>query len=135
MVLPLQKSLKFPADVEVSGEVKNLIRKLLTDRCYRLEFEGIKSHTFFANVNWSDLGSGEHMIQLVILKFIAKNPLSEVVICTGGEPWRSGREMGWRKEGEERESNGVVKARNLTFGALILSPSSSPTLHPLCCWP
>ena len=67
MVLPLQKSLKFPADVEVSGEVKNLIRKLLTDRCYRLEFEGIKSHTFFANVNWSDLGSGEHMIHLVIL--------------------------------------------------------------------
>ena len=94
MVLPLQKSLKFPADVEASGEVKNLIRKLLTDRCYRLEFEGIKSHAFFANVNWSDLGSGEHIVHLVILKFIAKNPLSEVVICMGGEPWRSGREMG-----------------------------------------
>ena len=63
----MQKSLKFPADVEASGEVKNLIRKLLTDRCYRLEFEGIKCHVFFTSINWNDLGSGEYMIYFVIV--------------------------------------------------------------------
>lgn len=91
--------MKFPADVEASGDVKNLIRKLLTDRCYRLEFEGIKCHAFFANVNWNDLGSGEHMI-------LHHKESSFRGSYSGGGPWRSGKEEGrWggRKKGRRRE--------------------------------
>lgn len=55
LVYPLQSSLSFPSDVDVSSDARDLIIKLLRDSKDRIGFEGIRSHPFFALVRWDHL--------------------------------------------------------------------------------
>ena len=42
----------------MSDEFQDLIKKLCTGADSRLDFEGIKLHSFFAGVNWDHLLDG-----------------------------------------------------------------------------
>ena len=55
LVCPLQSSLSFPSDVDVNSDARDLVSKLLQDSKDRIDFEGVRTHPFFALVRWDHL--------------------------------------------------------------------------------
>lgn len=55
------EKLNFPAEVEVSNDAKDIMRRLLTRRKDRLGTSGgvaeIKSHPFFSAIDWNGIFS------------------------------------------------------------------------------
>ena len=47
--------MKFPTDVSVSQEAKDLMRSLLTESEQRLSYEGLGCHRFFNGIDWTKL--------------------------------------------------------------------------------
>ena len=58
LCLCTQKSLSFSGDVEVSEALRELIKRLLTDKESRLQFRGLRTHPFFGSTNWDNLTAG-----------------------------------------------------------------------------
>jgi serine/threonine kinase 38 len=50
-----RKTLEFPSDVEIPPHAISLIKSLVCDKSDRLDFERIKTHPFFAGVDWNNL--------------------------------------------------------------------------------
>ena len=46
--------------MEISSELKDLIKKLLADPKSRLECDAVRSHPFFSITNWTNLSAGVH---------------------------------------------------------------------------
>ncbi|KAI9144716.1 kinase-like domain-containing protein, partial [Paraphysoderma sedebokerense] len=58
MIMNHKKSLKFPEDIEISEDCKDLIKQLLSDRSGRLGKNGpeeIKKHPWFKGIEWNKL--------------------------------------------------------------------------------
>lgn len=61
-IMHYEEMLKFPEDCNISPEARDLIEKLLCDHSVRLGVNGveeIKSHKFFAGVDWENIGSSQ----------------------------------------------------------------------------
>ncbi|ESU39419.1 Kinase, AGC NDR [Giardia duodenalis] len=56
-IVKYKQYLKFPADPKVSPECIDLIKHLICEPEERYDFEQIKAHPWFANVDWNDLHS------------------------------------------------------------------------------
>jgi len=55
----LQDSLTFPkSNGRVSQSAKDLIRSLLTESENRLDYDGIRTHVFFADVDFDNIRQG-----------------------------------------------------------------------------
>jgi len=52
-----KQNLTFPPEAKLSRDAEDLVRKLICDPKPRLTFEGIKSHPFFATLDWDNLRS------------------------------------------------------------------------------
>ena len=55
-IMDVNRSLKFPDDVKISEQAKDLVRKFLSEPNVRLGRNGvaaIKAHPFFANPKWT----------------------------------------------------------------------------------
>ena len=50
-----QTTLEFPDDVVLPEAAKTLIQQLLCDKSVRLGVDGIKTHPFFASIDWDTL--------------------------------------------------------------------------------
>ncbi|GAB1597252.1 citron Rho-interacting kinase-like [Argonauta hians] len=53
-IMNYQHYLKFPAS-DISKEAVDLLQHLLTDAKYRLNYQGLLVHSFFANMNWENI--------------------------------------------------------------------------------
>lgn len=59
-IMDWKQYLKFPSEIKISSEAKDLIEKLVTDVDIRIGFTGaseIKSHPFFKSINWDNIRS------------------------------------------------------------------------------
>ena len=54
-----QNSLKFPDDLTISDDAKDLIRRLLSDRKERIGYEGLANHGFFKGIDWTTMKDGK----------------------------------------------------------------------------
>jgi serine/threonine kinase 38 len=52
-----RKTLEFPDDVTLTPEAIDLIQKLICDSADRLNYEGIRAHPFFKDLDWKELRS------------------------------------------------------------------------------
>lgn len=53
----LKELISFPADLKLSIHFKSLIESLVTNPSKRLNYESIRKHPFFENINWESLRS------------------------------------------------------------------------------
>jgi len=56
-IVKWKQNLQFPPEAKLGASAEDLIRKLICDAKVRLTFEGIKSHPFFASLDWVTLRS------------------------------------------------------------------------------
>ena len=75
----LQNSLKFPDDLTISDDAKDLIRKLLSDRKGRIGYEGLANHNFFKGLDWTTLKDGEQFFFFNLRYFHGCNYTSRLV--------------------------------------------------------
>ncbi|TUB86237.1 Citron Rho-interacting kinase [Bagarius yarrelli] len=54
-IMNFQRYLKFPEEPKASSEFVDLVQSLLCVARERLDYEGLRSHPFFSNVDWSGL--------------------------------------------------------------------------------
>jgi len=55
LIMDFKNSLSFPDDLTISDDAKDLIRRLLSDRKDRINYEGIANHGFFKGIDWTTL--------------------------------------------------------------------------------
>ena len=64
LFLFFQNSLKFPDDLTISDDAKDLIRRLLSDRKERIGYEGLANHGFFKGIDWTTMKDGKSFASL-----------------------------------------------------------------------
>lgn len=57
-----QRFLKFPEEPRASKQFVDLLQKLLCGAKERLGFQGLRCHSFFSSVDWSNLRQGEKIL-------------------------------------------------------------------------
>lgn len=58
-ILCPQRYLKFPEIQRISKQFVDLVQSLLCGAKERLDFQGLRCHSFFSSVDWNNLRHGE----------------------------------------------------------------------------